>query len=144
MNHLRLKEQGMDPMSTYQLTPLDECHSCNQPGYDLVKPCDNEGCTVRLHEACLALQVQENNMKCKGCDNPIIVTKTTEINRAGCCSSIKDWLIYFLLLLATPGTMIPMAFGFWINMPDAKKNEGLLVITSILTPFFRLLSWLWQ
>ena len=85
--------------------------------------------------------MSKNNDTLCECKSPIVCSKADELNKKGCYWDAINWILFILLFLATPATIIPMSFGFWINMPDTKINNGLLVITTIFSCMLSFIIW---
>lgn len=57
----------------------DNCYICLGETGVLVRPCTNEKCNARVHENCLAKQVENNNKRCGNCREQILI-KTIRTN----------------------------------------------------------------
>lgn len=80
----------------------------------------------------------ENNNLCE-CGSPIICVKVNKLNKVNCCWDVLNWIVQILLLLAIPASIVSMSFGFWVDIPDKKINNGPLTITTIFSSFFSLI-----
>lgn len=75
------------------------CHQCGKPGINLVNPCGNERCIVRIHPTCLENQIESNNEVCVKCSRPIIHNTVQKVNYLNLFHSLFTVLTYIIGLL---------------------------------------------
>lgn len=68
------------------------CYECEKPG-ELVSPCGNERCIVRVHRLCIEKQINANNDLCPKCNRSVISNQVRRLN-------FKEFFIGLLYYIA--------------------------------------------
>lgn len=119
---------------------IDHCYVClNEEGV-LVRPCGNEKCTARIHEACLAKQCQSNR-KCGLCRDDVIITTTINFKKESCFETYMVRLFFIFIyptsiFLLSMGQTLPIACR---SLNDYHCDKGLLqgqLLYYIIFPVF--------
>ncbi len=129
--------------------PDEICDKCCQKGINMVRPCNNEICTARMHVECLENQVKDGKLECDKCNQSIYSTKIKKLDTESCCCTIVAIgivggeiilnIIMFLLTFGFPSLWIVSAFGYSINGLKTDNGGVLLsvcIIVGLITVFY--------
>lgn len=108
------------------------CYECEKPG-ELVSPCGNERCIVRIHRSCIEKQVDLNNDLCPKCNRPIISNQVRRLN-------LKEFFIGLLYYIAPLLMLISIILSIFtsfdiienITLLDRNINIFLCVVSAII------------
>ena len=123
------------------------CYICLQPHNESFRPCDNELCTARVHQACLKQQYGTFAKECGNCRNPIIINKNKIFNNEQCCITyLKIFYMMFMFLFGS-ASIVFLAIGKTINYDFSSSPKcfncnvaDIIFIFFWLTPFI-LMFW---
>jgi hypothetical protein len=100
-------------------TIQNNCYECAKLDTNLVKACDNKDCETYYHEECLKELVESNNLNCKKCESPIIITETNKcIIGDDSIRNVKIALLFCVTILQGLS-----CFGFAPLMSQAEFKE---------------------
>lgn len=107
------------------------CCQCEKPGINLVSPCGNERCIVRIHPTCLENQIESNNEVCVKCSRPIIHNTVKKVNLSNFICSLFVVVTYIIgLLLPILLVMGTDIIFFRIHSDNNKESNSLVLINS--------------
>lgn len=118
-----------------KLSKEELCCKCQEKGKNLIKPCNNNDCIVRIHQGCLTKQIiDENNTFCIGCHEPVYSKTVNKLNKVNCCMNLFDWMVNIIFCLCVPATLLSMALPKILEI-DISKNVIYFILSLVCTLF---------
>lgn len=84
----------------------DQCYICLGEEGALLRPCNNEKCSARVHEHCLAQQYEYK--KTCHCQSNIIAINIVEFNRENC---LETYMVRIFFMLVCPLSLFFLTMG---------------------------------
>lgn len=86
---------------------MEQCYVCTGEEGVLVRPCQNDKCSARVHETCLEKQCQ-NDKKCGNCRENVIIIATGKFELVSC---LETFILRTLLTSVYPILLFLLTMG---------------------------------